>query len=95
MSDLHRDFEEMFDRLLATKPTDVPDRCPYTGLRFFDVIKDEDGVPVPVYGGPFDSYTIPVTNDGDDYWTREHYDWDAGWWSESECVDVDGIDEEE
>lgn len=43
----------------------IPERCPVTGRDFFMLIAtDETGDNwVPTYGGPFDSYTIPVATD--------------------------------
>ncbi|MEE1886376.1 hypothetical protein [Pseudomonas carassii] len=37
-----------------------PDECPITGRQFFMWIEHPDDGMVPTYGGPFDSYTIPV-----------------------------------
>ncbi len=57
-----------------------PDVCPITGRTFFMWIDHwETGKPVPTYGGPYDSYTIPV-KDSDGYFECERYDHDEGGW---------------
>lgn len=65
-------------------------KCPITGLPFFmDIEHPEYGL-LPTYGGPFDSYTIPIcTDNGADkelWHLRElsslHYDHDRGEWIE-------------
>jgi len=56
----------------------APDRCPITGRPFFMAI---DGL--ATYGGPYDSYTIPVRDDDGSYvWRR--YDHDEGGWVEDD-----------
>jgi hypothetical protein len=71
-----------------------PDRCPITNRPFFMWIERPSGEMVPTYGGPFDSYTIPVPDSCDsvDVRDREHvelycerYDHDEGAW-------VDGVE---
>lgn len=65
-----------------------PDVCPITGLPFFMWIEHhETGQNVPTYGGPYDSYTIPV-RDKDGSYCRERYDHDNGWWVTDEVDDV-------
>lgn len=65
-----------------------PDVCPITGLPFFMWIEHhETGQRVPTYGGPYDSYTIPV-RDKDGSYCRERYDHDNGWWVTDEVEDV-------
>lgn len=65
-----------------------PDVCPITGLPFFMWIEHhESGQMVPTYGGPFDSYTIPV-KDSDGDFVRERYDHDAGGWLVDQCENV-------
>lgn len=57
-----------------------PDVCPFTGLRFFMWIEHHmTGAMVPTYGGPYDSYTLPV-RDEDGSYSRERYDHDRGGW---------------
>ena len=57
-----------------------PDVCPITGRRFFGWIEHwKTGQQVPTYGGPFDSYTIPV-KDEDGTFSCERFDHDAGEW---------------
>lgn len=67
--------------------------CPFTGREFFmNVVHPELGE-VPTYGGPFDSYTIPVP-DEDGNLRVERYDHDAGDWVEGgEPVPFSVIDE--
>jgi hypothetical protein len=62
-----------------------PERCPVTGLPFFMVIDHYDRGPVPTYGGPLDSYTIPE-RDKSGEWERERYCHDEGAWVEYEWV---------
>lgn len=65
-----------------------PDVCPITGLPFFMWIEHhETGQMVPTYGGPYDSYTIPV-RDKDGSYCRERYDHDRGGWLTDEVEDV-------
>ena len=65
-----------------------PDVCPITGLPFFMWIEHhETGQMMPTYGGPYDSYTIPV-RDKDGSYCRERYDHDNGWWVTDEVEDV-------
>lgn len=92
---------EAFDRAVALSQstvTEVPQgvegihadaagsKCPITGRPYFMHIEHPKLGLVPTYGGPFDSYTIPVP-DGDESqkWheremTCERYDHDAGSW---------------
>ncbi|WP_052862667.1 hypothetical protein [Delftia lacustris] len=57
-----------------------PDVCPITGRPFFMWIEHwQTGKPVPTYGGPYDSYTIPV-KDSDGSFECERYDHDEGGW---------------
>ncbi len=65
-----------------------PDVCPLTGAPFFMWINHyQTGQMVPTYGGPFDSYTIPVKGDDGSY-CRERFDHDRGHWLENESYDV-------
>jgi hypothetical protein len=65
-----------------------PDVCPLTGTPFFMWINHyQTGQMVPTYGGPFDSYTIPVKGDDGSY-CRERFDHDRGHWLENESYDV-------
>lgn len=65
-----------------------PDVCPITGRPFFMWIEHhKTGQMVPTYGGPYDSYTIPV-RDKDGSYCRERYDHDNGWWVTDEIDDV-------
>lgn len=65
-----------------------PDKCPITRLPFFMWIEHPTMGWVPTYGGPLDSYTIPVMGGlANEPWhqrplERERYDHDAGYWVE-------------
>lgn len=65
-----------------------PDFCPFTMMPFFMWIEHPERGDVPTYGGPFDSYTIPVADwePGSErrnvLYHRERYDHDAGGWVE-------------
>lgn len=76
----------------ATHPTNqlqihVPDQCPITGRKYFaDMTYPELGL-VPTFGGPFDSYTIPVPVQDDEFSEAKefrclHFDHDRGAWGE-------------
>lgn len=57
----------------------APDKCPITQRPFFMWIEHhKTGEMVPTYGGPYDSYTIPLF-DGEEF-TCERFDHDAGGW---------------
>ena len=72
----------------ATPEPWCPDVCPITGLAFFMWIEHhKTGQMVPTYGGPYDSYTIPV-RDADGSYCRERYDHDRGGWLVDEVQDV-------
>lgn len=82
--------------LLLDKPAAVagpsrdlhPEKCPITGRPFFMVLDHPELGPVPTYGGPFDSYTIPAPEgEPTDPWHErelrcERFDHDAGYWVE-------------
>jgi len=58
-----------------------PKKCPITGLGYFMELTSLYGKDVvPTYGGPFDSYTIPVKDGESGEWVRYRYDHDAGTW---------------
>lgn len=66
-----------------------PTECPITGRPFFMVLRDGERL-IPTYGGPFDSYTIPVRDDDGGLFVRR-YDHDEGGWvdgSEALCLYV-------
>ena len=66
-----------------------PDKCPLTGSPFFMELETPAGDVVPTYGGPFDSYTIPVKDEGDNpdgTYTVQRYDHDEGAWVEDETI---------
>lgn len=56
--------------------------CPVTRRPFFMTLIHPDLGLVPTYGGPFDSYTIPIWNQEDKEFRSERYDHDAGQWVE-------------
>jgi hypothetical protein len=65
-----------------------PDVCPITGRPFFMWIEHHaTGRQVPTYGGPFDSYTVPV-RDADGDFVCERYDHDRGGWLVDEVENV-------
>jgi len=61
--------------------------CPITGRRFFMRIENENGEMVNTYGGPYDSYTIPVPDETckGEYITSR-YCHDSGMWVADETV---------
>ena len=50
----------------VTDKLEVPERCPITGYRFFCVMNYE-GRKLPTYGGPLDSFTVPVAHPSEDF----------------------------
>ncbi|WP_052195899.1 hypothetical protein [Delftia sp. ZNC0008] len=65
-----------------------PDVCPITGRPFFMWIEHhKSGQYVPTYGGPHDSYTLPV-NGSDGSFECERYDHDRGGWLTDEIQDL-------
>lgn len=92
------DFEKAYQNALAvlrepdTAPAEAvawrPDVCPITGRSFFMWIEHHaTGQMVPTYGGPLDSYTIPMRyKDGS--FCCERYDHDEGGWLVNERFDV-------
>lgn len=70
-----------------------PDVCPITDRPFFMWIEHwENGDPVPTYGGPCDSYTIPVKDENGDY-ICERYDHNQdAWIADTEDVGVQVVD---
>ncbi len=66
----------------------MPSKCPLTGLPFFMPIKHPDLGLVPTFGGPFDSYTTPEKDEGDDSYFWWRFDHDLGGWTGKEVVDL-------
>lgn len=65
-----------------------PDVCPITGRPFFMWIEHhKTGQYVPTYGGPHDSYTLPVKG-SDGSFECERYDHDRGGWLTDEIQDL-------
>lgn len=71
-----------------------PDVCPVTGRKFFMWIEHETLGYVPTYGGPFDSYTIPLRDSNGEF-SCERYDHDFGGWVGGEFIGLHLIDDEE
>lgn len=71
-----------------------PDVCPITGRKFFMWIEHPELGYVPTYGGPLDSYTIPIRDDVSEF-SCERYDHDFGDWVDGECAGLYVIDEDE
>lgn len=98
MCDWSDTFEAAYQNALAvlqepdTAPAEAvtwrPDVCPITGRSFFMWIEHHaTGQMVPTYGGPLDSYTIPMRyKDGS--FCCERYDHDEGGWLVNERFDV-------
>jgi len=67
----------------------APQACPITGRPFFMWIEHhQTGRMVPTYGGPYDSYTLPV-RDGDGF-VCERFDHDQGGWL-IDCLEDVGV----
>lgn len=61
--------------------------CPITGLPFFMRIKNENGDFVNTYGGPFDSYTIPIQDETcKTEYIRQRFCHDRGEWVSDESI---------
>lgn len=63
-----------------------PEFCPITNIPFFSWIEHPEDGWVPTYGGPYDSYTIPVLEGGE--YVRKRYDHDEGGWLMNEVENV-------
>lgn len=71
-----------------------PDVCPITGRKFFMWVEHwKTRQHVPTYGDPFDSYTIPVRDEGGTYHC-ERFDHDAGAWRDWEDVGLVLVDDQ-
>lgn len=68
-----------------------PDECPITGRKFFMWIERTDGGQVPIYGGPYDSFTLAQRDEQGTFWC-ERFDHDEGIWSDSIHIDLRLID---
>ncbi|CAB5622229.1 hypothetical protein [Pseudomonas asiatica] len=64
-----------------------PDECPITGRKFFMWIERADGIQVPTYGGPYDSFTLAERDEQGTFWC-ERFDQDEGVWSDSIHIDL-------
>lgn len=71
-----------------------PDVCPVTGRKFFMWIEHETLGYVPTYGGPFDSYTIPIRDSSGEFYC-ERYDHDLGGWVGGELIGLYLIDDDD
>lgn len=78
----------------AKRLASYPKECPITGRPFFAEI-EKDGELVPTYGGPFDSYTIPIADEeiqeGEEEigYTTTRYCHDDGGWKDDEWFTVE------
>lgn len=93
----HEPHELPRDEICRAIIAACPDVDPITGQSFFMLINHPSLGPVPTYGGPFDSYTLCVRDDGppenDRYFTRYRYDHDEGGWVDGgETVDARVVD---
>jgi hypothetical protein len=70
-----------------------PEVCPVTLRPFFLWIESPGGEMVPTYGGPYDSYTIPVANKDGEF-SCERFDHDEGAWVDDVCLNVRLIDDQ-
>lgn len=77
----------------------APAKCPITGREYWGWIKHPEKGAVPVYGGHYDSYTIPEMQGepSTPYHERElvceHYDHDAGTWKDPEIIPLRVVNE--
>jgi hypothetical protein len=68
---------------LCVDPAFEGTRCPFTKLPYFMHLEHPELGRVPTYGGPYDSYTMPVPDDDNERTLRsERYDHDEGAWIE-------------
>lgn len=81
-------------KLEDTQKTLYPDKCPITNEPFFMLIKHPELGWQPTYGGPYDSYTIPIMIDGSFHRYRCDHD-EGGWVDElyDTCLTVTDVDE--
>jgi len=63
-----------------------PEKCPVTGLPFFMEIHHPELGYIPTYGGPYDSYTIPIKDENGN-WYRKRFDHDEGYWYDDEWIE--------
>lgn len=74
------------------KEKGYPEVCPITRRKYFMELSTADGDVVPTYGGPFDSYTIPIKDD-DGGWVQKRYDHDFGGWVDDEWLDEEYVNQ--
>ena len=77
-----------------------PEKCPVTGREYWGTMEHSDKGIIPLYGGPFDSYTIPeMMGEPSQQWHErelvcEHYDHDAGCWKDPEIIPLRIVNEQ-
>lgn len=81
LEELRSRIEELEAELASIRKSH-PERCPYTGRKHFGEIEHPELGLVPVYGGPFDSYTIPSLDRSEGELRCYHYDHDDGCWED-------------
>lgn len=86
-------LQEQVRALAAESNKWKPEFCPVTKRPFFMWIEHPGGGMVPTYGGPYDSYTIPVV-DSDGEFSCERYDHDEGAWVDGVCLSERLIDDQ-
>lgn len=86
-------LEAQVQGLLSNQHLWKPEVCPVTLRPFFLWIESPGGEMVPTYGGPYDSYTIPVANKDGEF-SCERFDHDEGAWVDDICLNVRLIDDQ-
>lgn len=88
-TDMESDYAELQQKLdaIGRSAQWKPEICPITRRPFFMWIEHPSDGMVPTYGGPLDSYTIPVL-DSDGEFCCDRFDHDEGCWVDSEFVGV-------
>lgn len=86
-------LQERVRALAAESNKWKPEFCPVTKRPFFMWLEHPGGGMVPTYGGPYDSYTIPVV-DSDGEFSCERYDHDEGAWVDGVCLSERLIDDQ-
>lgn len=70
-----------YKALLIKNKIRILEKCPITSRPFFMFIKDDYGGWAPTFGGPKDSFTIPI-EDEDGNWVTTRYSHDNDHWAE-------------
>ena len=85
IDDIYAEIAQLRERLarfesqVCVDPTFEGQRCPFTKRQYFMHLDHPELGRVATYGGPFDSYTVPIP-DEDMTLRCERYDHDAGAW---------------